>query len=165
MWHPTAAPGPYTAASRALLAVIAALLLLMPGLASAGEIDVHGVDNMSVYELCVVGEVTVAPVDDGTNITGFVVTVPSASTECATYSRYLHVRALYDNNADGIADGAYYMNVPAQVYSNGTLGIFGGKPAVYADNTYKTKVVTPPPLASTTILRYFSFVTTRKAEV
>lgn len=153
---------PHTRRGRALgCALAAALVLALP----TGSIDVVGVDNVATPEPCVIGDVTVAPTDDGTHYTGFTITNPSATSGCSSYDRYIYVRAMYDTNADGEADGSYYMTVPAQAYTADPLGIFGGKPAVWTDNHYKVKATTPPLMSGITFLRYYSMVNSRRDDI
>lgn len=159
-------------ANRTLGCLAAAAVLLAPTVPAApaaalpaDSIDVVGVDNVSEPEGCVVGDVDVEPTDDGTNYTGFVITNPSVTDGCAVYKREIYVRVIYDDDGDTVPDGSYYMVIPAQEYSAVTLGVFGGKPAIYLDNGYTTKATTPPPMATTTFLHEYDMVNSKRDEI
>lgn len=146
--------------------IAAAMLVILPGgNAWAEGVDVVGVDNVSTPEPCLVGDLTVAPVDDGVFYTGFTITNPSVTSGCADYTRWIYVRVIYDATGDTVPDGAFYMTVPAEAYSSATLGTFGGKPAIYADHGYKVKVVLPPLKATTTFLYYYGMVNSKRDEI
>lgn len=150
---------------RSVCGIVAALVLLLPCPAWAGGIDVIGADNVASPEPCVVGDVSVSPTDDGLFYTGFTITNPSATSGCVDYTRWIFVRVIYDATGDSVPDGSFYMVHDAEVTQDATLGVFGGRPAIWADHGYKVKVLVPPLKATTTFLHYYSMVNAKRDEI
>lgn len=147
----------------AVLAMAATVVVALSA-ATATGVRVVGTTTVWSAATCVIGEVTVVPTNNGTQWTGFTLTNTAASGNGV--QRDIYVRVTYDTTGDLVADAAYYMSIPAATYSSPvSLGTFspGGR-KIYANNSYKTVVTSPPSMAGTQFVSFYGLVNAARYE-